>query len=145
MFEHFDPEELIGIDSSPDLQGIAQELGRKTFRCGYLENIEEHVQGTFPLIIGRNVSLNPNHDGREGPDPWPAIFEKLTRYIADNGQLFLTLAEEHEPERARQILKQTGYTIQRDEQNPIAIPCDNLFGVSGNGTKDNYVIIASPP
>ncbi len=137
---------MIGIDARQSSVEKAAELGRKSVRLGDLRYLNEYVEGTFDIVVGRNVPLNPNGGlwRLEYDDPWPGIiFPNIASVMNDNSILFLTLLMEDEFYRAQQILSRHKFRILLEEKNPIPVRSD-LVCVAAD-MKDTYVITAKAP
>jgi len=146
LIRHFgENTELLSLDWDPLLKKFLEPLGRKSVVIGDIRKLKKFAVGKYQIVIGRNIPLNPNDDPlrKKVPDPWPEIFENLTKYMIVESRLFLTLARHDEFNRARNILSKSGYRINVDEENQIKVPSDYI-GVCGADVKDNYVIIAQP-
>lgn len=138
--------DLVSIDNFDYLKTYVKELGRKSVIFGDLRNIENHVQGKFDVIMGRNVPITPLHVLGEGYKKgyWKSIFNSLSRYMKEDSMLFLTLLVEYEFIETQQVLEEVGYNIKIKRKNGIKVHSDK-FGVSAQDTKDHYVIVAERP
>lgn len=147
LFQHFgENSELLSLDNNSSLEELLLDLGRKSVIIGDLREIHRFAKGKYDIVMGRNVSLNPNNRDfvAEVPDLWPELFEDLVKYFAPNSTLFLTLVREDEFYRAQEILDSVGYRTTTKEKNLIKVPSDYI-GIIGADVKDDYVIIAQPP
>lgn len=139
---------LVSFDKSKQMIDMAKdlELDRKSLINLDISDVKNKFKDSkFDLLIGRNIPINPNRPSNYSdevyPDAWLDFILNCKNKIFSDGYLLMTLARDDEFERAKELLKESGFNILKQENNHIIVPSDRI-GIAGSDVKDNYVILA---
>ncbi|MBW2065345.1 MAG: methyltransferase domain-containing protein [Deltaproteobacteria bacterium] len=131
----------VGVDQNEDAFGDARKVlgDLVTLITCDAQDLGNHVEGTFQLVIVEHPDLATS---RDGPRKWRRIFEQARKLLDEQGALILTSfwLNDHIP--AQVALEKSLYRILYSGRN--AYP-GRRFDTSNNGEPlivDKYIILA---